>query len=568
MNDIIRSLSGRFVRFMLFLMLIFVVSDYVDARPGGGSSSRSRSSGSKSGGSKSSGGGGSKSSGGGGGYSSGGGSKSSSSKSSSRSRSSSSRSSSNYDSDSEPMTWEEAKVLLILLGFGFAFFIIIAILKGAADWIRNSRYSSSKPTYTYTPPTYTTTQTYRPEEEEDDLQAMQATAQRKLAAFKQTDPNFSETLFLDYVQNVFHQYYSLLGTEKINNLNPFFTNSINTANNHKYTEIVINALYIIGLDTTTIKGKSYDRIKVMLETNFTQTSNSNRRLRYLSEQEWHFVRARYVDSLPPAKMQALACPSCGAPESFHDDNKCGACGTVIEAAAMQWAVQLQKRVFDETYETNALVSYEDEMGTTDATIYAPNLKEMQSAFEKSHGISSANTYFTTFSADVVRPAFMAIYSAWTAKDLSPIRHLISDFLYQTQDFWIQEYKSQGLTNHLDDINISNMQLAKINIDKFYETFTVRIFASCKDYTTKDSDGSLVGGNKNTTRHFSEYWTFVRRIGTEQKPKDSLDLHACPSCSAPIDKMGMTGICGYCTHKVSSGDYSWVLSRITQDEAYN
>jgi len=232
---------------------------------------------------------------------------------------------------------------------------------------------------------------------------------------------------------------------------------------------------------------------------------------------------------------------------------------------MQWAVQLQKRLFDETYETNALVSYEEEMGTTDATIYAPNLKEMRTAFEKSHRINSTTTYFTTFTANVVQPTFKAIYSAWTAKDLAPVRHLISDFLYQTQDFWIQEYKAQGLTNHLDDIHIADVQLAKIDIDKFYETFTVRIFANCKDYTTKDKDNSLVGGDKDQKRYFSEYWTFIRSTGTEQ---DSINLHACPSCSAPLDKMGMTGICGYCTHKVSSGDYSWVLSRITQDEAYN
>jgi ribosomal protein L37AE/L43A len=389
-----------------------------------------------------------------------------------------------------------------------------------------------------------------------------------LADFKKIDPNFSETLLLDYVQNVFHQYYSALGSDKIGNLKPFFINPLNTSDTHKYTEIVINALYIIGLDLPQIGNKIYYSIKVMLETNFTQTAADGRRLRYLSEQEWTFVRQTDVQSLPPAKMQALACPSCGAPESFHDNHKCGACGTTIEPGAMQWACNTQQIIFEETYQTNALVSYEAELGTNDLTIFAPNIYDMQSEFESLHDIDSTDIYFKDFTTDVVRPAFMAIYTAWTAKNLAPVRHLISDFLYQTQDFWIQEYKAQRLTNHLDDINISKVELAKIDIDKFYESFTVRIFASCKDYTIKDSNNSLVGGSKNVTRHFSEYWTFVRRIGMEQPPKDSLDLHACPSCSAPLDKMGMTGTCGYCSHKISSGEYSWVLSRITQDEAYN
>ena len=525
MNNLTRSLSSKFVRLMLLLMLIFVVSDYIEARPGGGSSSRSRSSG----GSKSS-------------------SRSSSSKSSSRS---SSGGGSSYSGGGGSGAGLPTPVVVI-------FVIFAAVAFGFVLFSDSRKYSNTS-----------TSNSVRPDDEENHLRKMQAAAQRKIGNFKKNDPNFSETLLLDYVQNVFHQYYSALGTAKIGNLKPFFLHSPNTNDVHQYTEIVINALYVIGLDTVEIGYNSYDRIKVMLETNFTQTHpTTNRRLRYLSEQEWTFVRAKNVQSLPPAKMQALACPSCGAPESFHDDTKCGACGTIIEPATMQWAVQSQTNIFDETYHTNALVSYEEEMGTTDATVYAKNLPQMQSEFEQLHSIGSAQDYFQDFSNNVVRPAFMAIYAAWTAKDLAPVRHLISDFLFQTQDFWIQEYKSQGLTNHLDDIKISNTLLAKIDIDKFYESFTVRIFANCKDYTTKDSNNALVGGNKNSTRAFSEYWTFVRRIGTEQQPKDSLQLDSCPSCSAPLDKMGMTGICGYCSHKVSSGDYSWVLSRITQDEAYN
>jgi hypothetical protein len=110
-------------------------------------------------------------------------------------------------------------------------------------------------------------------------------------------------------------------------------------------------------------------------------------------------------------------------------------------------------------------------------------------------------------------------------------------------------------------------LVKIDIDKYYESLTVRIFAGCKDYTTKDETGKVVGGKKDKIRVFSEYWTFVRRVGMEKQPKDSLDLAACPSCSAPLDKMGQAGTCGYCSNKISTGEFSWVLSRITQDEAY-
>jgi Zn finger protein HypA/HybF involved in hydrogenase expression len=34
---------------------------------------------------------------------------------------------------------------------------------------------------------------------------------------------------------------------------------------------------------------------------------------------------------------------------------------------------------------------------------------------------------------------------------------------------------------------------------------------------------------------------------------------CPNCAAPIDKMGSTGVCGYCNTKVTTGDFGWVLA---------
>jgi hypothetical protein len=62
-----------------------------------------------------------------------------------------------------------------------------------------------------------------------------------------------------------------------------------------------------------------------------------------------------------------------------------------------------------------------------------------------------------------------------------------------------------------------------------------------------------------------YWTFTRTRGTTGAPAG--DAEHCPSCGAPLDKVSMAGVCGYCDAKIVTGDFDWVLSRIEQDESY-
>jgi ribosomal protein L37AE/L43A len=60
--------------------------------------------------------------------------------------------------------------------------------------------------------------------------------------------------------------------------------------------------------------------------------------------------------------------------------------------------------------------------------------------------------------------------------------------------------------------------------------------------------------------------FVRRAGVESAPSEH-NVYVCPQCAAPTDKMGQSAVCGYCGAKISTGEFSWVLFLITQDENY-
>ena len=93
--------------------------------------------------------------------------------------------------------------------------------------------------------------------------------------------------------------------------------------------------------------------------------------------------------------------------------------------------------------------------------------------------------------------------------------------------------------------------------------TVRLFAKMIDYTA-DQGGKVVGGHAKKARIFSEYWTFVRAVGHKAEVKSA---EVCPNCGAPLDRVDLGGICGYCDTRITGGEHSWVLSTITQDEVY-
>jgi hypothetical protein len=105
-------------------------------------------------------------------------------------------------------------------------------------------------------------------------------------------------------------------------------------------------------------------------------------------------------------------------------------------------------------------------------------------------------------------------------------------------------------------------LARVGSDAYYDGITVRVAADGLDYTVTE-EGRLAGGSRTRPRRFTEYWTLIR--GVRAKGPSRADK-ACPSCGAPL-AITMAGQCEYCSCRVTSGEFDWVLSRIEQDEAY-
>jgi predicted lipid-binding transport protein (Tim44 family) len=388
----------------------------------------------------------------------------------------------------------------------------------------------------------------------------------KIERLKVSDPNFSRVLFLDFVTSMYYKYYSNFSKKEFKDLKPFlsdhiYQNSTKLApNSRTIAEIVIGNINLVSI----FENNDYLSITTDINSNYTLVMGG-RNTRFILTERWTFNRKKGLVSKGPEQMRDLKCPNCGAPSNFSDAGQCSYCETFIESGEMQWRVDQINILSQETFTTQGLGYYAQEVGTNYPTIVQPAIDRYINQFVSNHRLGDWNTYWANFTDNIVVKYFNEIYKLWSELKWEKVRHLLADRLYDSYNFWMENYKQQGLRNRLEKINIQRIDMAAVEVDQYYESFTVRIFANCFDYT-ETTAGKLIGGSKNQPRLFSEYWTFIRRTGVE-KSESEFSLNNCPNCGAPADKMGQAAVCEYCSTKISNGDFSWVLARIVQDEEY-
>ena len=469
---------------------------------------------------------------------------SNSSSSSSSSSSSGSSTDSDYSYDSNSNTGSSSGRSCPICFFAFAgLVIVLVVLKKIKEKKDKLKRIASMPTRC-------------------NFQKKTEIIENKLAILKKSDPNFSKTLFLDFVTSIFTKYYAWLDKEEFKNLYPFLSKSeIKIANNSKIKKHVSN-IVIGSINITEIEiEEGVQSITVIIDANYT-LKQKDLKTRYIVTEKWVFDRNAELLSPEPKKMRELSCPQCGAGLDFSDSGICKSCETLIKSGEMQWYVYFRKIQHQEHLTAYGLTYYAEETGTKWETLFQKNLNVHTARFAEEHKINWLE-WETNFKIKVVSEYFKNLYTAWSLTKLDNVRNLLTDRLYESWMFWIDSYKNNGLTNKLDKVSIKKIEFVKLEIDKFYEAVTVRIHASCKDYVL-DKQGRLMGGSKIKKRKFTEYWTFIRRAGVKN---DDYDYKTCPNCGAPADKIGQAGICEYCNTKISNGDFSWVLSIISQDEVY-
>jgi predicted lipid-binding transport protein (Tim44 family) len=386
------------------------------------------------------------------------------------------------------------------------------------------------------------------------------TAPVNLTPVRSTDPFFSEPVFIDFVQLVYARAQEMRGAgnreplegwmakEAIDKL---FADRVNLAS---VSEVVFGATRIVQAATEA----GFVRLDVEFEANLTEL-RAGTKAQLLCAERWSFRRKAGARSPAPERMRALSCAGCGSTLEPKSDGTCPSCGGPRRGGLTQWevgAIPYANRRPLSPPELDVDEGGGVERGTDFPTVCDPRLPAAKRAFEGRHPDHSWAAF-----EERVRTTFLALQDAWSRREWERARPLETDGLFQTHRFWMERYAAFSLVNRVEQVAVARVALAKIDVDAFYESITVRIFARALDWT-EDASGKVVGGSRTAPRAFSEYWTFLRAIpGTVAAPPN------CPSCGAALTPGGGATVCASCGGKLVGGGFDWVASRIEQDDAY-
>lgn len=202
-----------------------------------------------------------------------------------------------------------------------------------------------------------------------------------------------------------------------------------------------------------------------------------------------------------------------------------------------------------------------EYGTDMSTVYDAELKEKIKELKAADPAFSESVF-----KDKVQTIFLKVQQAWTQKKWELARPYESDAIFNRHQSQMDEYTTKRIRNVLEDIIIANVEIVKVELDKYYDSITTRIRAQMIDYEIDETTNQIISGDKNTARTFSEYWTFIRKSGLKSKGPETISMDKCPNCGAPVN-VNQAGKCEYCDTIVTKGDFDWVLNNIMQDEEY-
>ncbi|HBA52896.1 MAG: Tim44 domain-containing protein [Syntrophorhabdus aromaticivorans] len=108
--------------------------------------------------------------------------------------------------------------------------------------------------------------------------------------------------------------------------------------------------------------------------------------------------------------------------------------------------------------------------------------------------------------------FFKIQGAWTRRDLSPIKHLLTPQALNTFQEDASKLIADKQFNRLENIAVRQVEIVDAVQDQGEEYITVKFLASLLDYTVDEVTGKTVSGSSSDPVKFLEYWTFTRKVG--------------------------------------------------------
>jgi predicted lipid-binding transport protein (Tim44 family) len=108
--------------------------------------------------------------------------------------------------------------------------------------------------------------------------------------------------------------------------------------------------------------------------------------------------------------------------------------------------------------------------------------------------------------------FFKIQGAWANRDMTTIRNLLTDEMFQILQGDAEALKAQKKINRLENIAVRSVDITEAWQESGSEFITARVYANLLDYNVDEITGQVMEGSKTEPVKFEEYWTFTRPVG--------------------------------------------------------
>ena len=295
-----------------------------------------------------------------------------------------------------------------------------------------------------------------------------------VSKIRSRDANFSELLFEDLAQLVYRRSLEARGSGDFsvvrNYLSPPVLDQLGAARPSSLSDVIIGSSV---LRKVSVKG-GVARIVVGFESNVTEDGSKLYR-----KEDWTFRRAADVLSPPPDRMTELRCVQCGSAMETDVAGNCNSCGTPYADGRVQWQVEsIAPKEVRPVLPVELTRGGGVEHGTNLPTVLDPRLVPELRALCARHPDFEPGE-FTPWAAKI----FVKLQEAWSELRWERARPYLTDPLFQSLRYQIEQYRRSGYRNHSDAIEVQRIEYVKAALDPYYESVTLRIRASMLDWTT-------------------------------------------------------------------------------------
>lgn len=134
--------------------------------------------------------------------------------------------------------------------------------------------------------------------------------------------------------------------------------------------------------------------------------------------------------------------------------------------------------------------------------------------------------------------YVKVQNAWTARDLTPVRHLLSDELYNMYQMQLDTLIENKQINIMENMNLYSGRILLKSSSKKGHKLQVLVTVSLNDYIVDEKSKAVVKGKKNRKIACVYELTFV-------KSRSEVLVQNCPSCGARVEN-NMSTQCPHCT----------------------